>query len=195
MTTTPYLPLPELLQQIDEPARTGCQTLLAENRALFHTAWGSSHNHQAWPGGYYDHIQEVLNLAVVLYQALSPLRPLPFTLSDALLVLYLHDIEKPWAYEHDNQGHRQRKASFVGKDDQQAFRLQLLQRYNIPLTPAQENGLRYAEGEIGSYSNQRRTMNPLAAFCHMCDVASARVWFDYPLAVADDWARDGRSRA
>ena len=40
------------------------------------------------------------------------------------------------------------KASFVGKDDQQAFRLDVLQRYNIKLTPEQENGLRYAEGRL-----------------------------------------------
>jgi hypothetical protein len=185
--TKPYFSMDELLQMIDEPARVGCQQLLAENHILFQTAFGSSHNHQAWRGGYLDHIQEVLNIAVVLYEAMSPLRPLPFTLADALLVLYLHDIEKPWAYEQNEQGERQRKLSFAGKEDQQAFRLELLQRYSIFLTPEQENGLRYAEGEIGSYSNQRRTMGPLAAFCHMCDVASARLWFDHPWEMDDPW--------
>jgi hypothetical protein len=183
-----------LIQMIDEPARTGCQQLLAENRTLFQTVPGSSHNHQAWIGGYVDHIQEVLNIAVVLYETMSPLRSLPFTLSDALLVLYLHDIEKPWAYEQNEQGQRQRKTSFVGKEDQQAFRLDLLQRYHIQLTPEQENGLRYAEGEIGNYSNQRRTMGPLAAFCHLCDVASALLWFDHPWSADDPWSGASRLR-
>jgi hypothetical protein len=192
--TQPYLSMDTLLQLIDEPARTGCKQLLAENHTLFQTAWGSSHNHQAWPGGYFDHIQEVLNIAIVLYEAMSPLRPLPFTISDALLVLYLHDIEKPWAYEQNEKEQRQRKASFVGKEDQQAFRLELLQRYNIILTPEQENGLRYAEGEIGNYSNQRRTMGPLAAFCHLCDVTSARLWFDHPQAAGDPWPGAMRQR-
>jgi hypothetical protein len=193
MTQT-YLAMDALLMLMDEPARSGCRQLLVEQRSRFQQAFGSSHNHQAWPSGYFDHIQEVLNIAVVLYNALAPLRPLPFSLSDALLVLYLHDIEKPWAYEADAQGRLRRKANFATKEAQQAFRLNLLQQYNIRLTPEQENGLRYAEGEIGAYSNQQRTMGPLAAFCHSCDVISARLWFDHPWPANDPWPGAGRQR-
>lgn len=192
--TAPYHSLDTLLELIEEPARIGCQRLLAEQRALFQTAWGSSHNHQAWPGGYWDHIQEVLNIAVVLYETFNRLRPLPFTLSDALLVLFLHDLEKPWAYEPNAEGRLQRRADLASKEAQQAFRLDLLQRYEIALTPEQENGLRYAEGEIGQYSNRQRTMGPLAAFCHLCDVTSARLWFDHPWEAADPWPEASRPR-
>src|SRR5262249_9207094 len=72
---------------------------LAEHNDLFWSARGSSHNHQAWAGGYAHHVREVMNVAVVLYDALGQLRPLPFSLSDALVVLFVHDLEKPWAYE------------------------------------------------------------------------------------------------
>ena len=47
--------------------------------------------------------------------------------------------------------------------------------------------LRYAEGELADYTNKRRMMGPLAAMAHMCDVASARLWFDYPAATGDPW--------
>jgi hypothetical protein len=113
-----YLLMDSLVELIDEPARSGCRQLLSEQHQLFQSAFGSSHNHQAWPGGYFDHVQEVLNLAVVLYEALAPLRPLPFSLSDALLVLLLHDLEKPWAYEANEQGRPQRKAAFASKEAQ-----------------------------------------------------------------------------
>lgn len=48
--------------------------------------------------------------------------------------------------------------------------------YDIALTPQQENALRYVEGEGDDYSSERRVMNELAAFYHMCDVASARIF-------------------
>ena len=192
--TVPYLSMDALITLIDEPARRGCRQLLADQRVHFQAVPGSTHNHQAWPGGYFDHIQEVLNIAVVLYGTFDRLRPLPFTLSDALLVLFLHDLEKPWAYESNTSGGLQRKAALVTKEAQQAFRLEQLQRYDIRLTPEQQNALRYAEGEIGQYSNQERVMGPLAAFCHGCDVTSARLWFDHPWAAHDPWVGASRQR-
>ena len=47
-------------------------------------------------------------IAAVLHKEFSSLRPLPFTLSDALLVLFLHDLEKPWAYTPGKAGIRGR---------------------------------------------------------------------------------------
>jgi hypothetical protein len=40
-----------------------------------------------------------MNTAVILYHTFGQLRPMPFSLSDALVVLFVHDLEKPWAYE------------------------------------------------------------------------------------------------
>src|SRR5690606_18738444 len=72
--------------------------LWEDNIEKFNKAPGSTNNHQAWEGGYMDHICEAMNTACALYSALNSRRPLPFTLGDALLCLYLHDIEKPWKY-------------------------------------------------------------------------------------------------
>ena len=63
----------------------------------------------------------------------------------------------------------------------------MLSRYGMQLTAEHENGLRYAEGELADYSNKERRMGPLAAMAHMCDVASARLWFDHPAAIDDTW--------
>ncbi len=42
-----------------------------------------------------------MNLAEIFYEQMNSRRRLSFSLSDALLVLFLHDIEKPWKYSGD----------------------------------------------------------------------------------------------
>ena len=56
----------------------------------------------------------------------------------------------------------------------------IVKKLKIPLTAAQRNALRYAEGEKEDYHPTKRIMNPLAAFVHCCDTISARIWFDEP---------------
>lgn len=177
----------DLIAMIDEPNRTPCAHILAEHRTLFATVQGSTHNHQAWRGGYLDHVTDAMNIAVVLYEELSALRPVPFSLSDILLVMYLHDLEKPWKYELGVDGQLEHRAELSTKQLHQKFRVEKLLEYGVLLTAEHENALRYAEGELADYTNKRRVMGPLAAMAHMCDVASARLWFDYPAAVGDPW--------
>jgi hypothetical protein len=188
MATRPYLSLDQLLDLVDPEPAAGCRALLARNADALAAATGSSHNHQAWPGGYLDHVQEVMNVAVVLYEALAAQRPLEHSLSDALIVLFLHDLEKPWAYTTDDAGVRVRKPEVADKDGQQAHRLRTAAECGVPLTAAQVDAMRFVEGELGAYSNRRRAMSPLAAFCHLCDVTSARIWFDHPRPEGDPWA-------
>ena len=190
-----YLSLEQLLDLVDPGPRAGCQQLLRRHAAELAVATGSSHNHQAWPGGYLDHIQETMNVAVVMYEALTAVRALEHTLSDALVVMFLHDLEKPWAYETDAAGARVRKAGLADKDGQQALRLRTAADCGITLTPAQATAMRFVEGEIGHYSNRHRAMSPLAAFCHLCDVTSARIWFDHPAVADDPWGGARRRQA
>ena len=77
---------------IEEPNRSACLRILADNRKLFQTVQGSTNNHQNWPGGYFDHVQEIMNIAVVRYGQMNSIRSLPFSLSDLLLVVYLHAV-------------------------------------------------------------------------------------------------------
>lgn len=187
-----HLEVDDLVQMIDEPNRRGCMALLQDNRRLFETVQGSTNNHQAWPGGYLDHVREVMNIAVLVHGTLLSARMLSFSLSDLLLVVFLHDVEKPWKYDLGEDGQLHHKPSMQTKEDHQRFRMEKLAEYGISLTPEQENGLKYAEGELMDYSSRERRMGPLAAAAHMCDVASARIWFDHPRPVNDEWA--GASR-
>ena len=65
---------------------------------------------------------------------------------------------------------------------------------DLHLTEEQRNGMKYVEGELDDYTNKKRSMGPLAAFCHVCDVTSARLWFDYPMDEDDLWQGAYRTR-
>lgn len=189
-----YHTIEELLNLVDEPNGSACKNILSDNRKLFQTVQGSTNNHQNWPGGYFDHIQEIMNIAVILYDRLNSVRLLPFSLSDLLLVVYLHDVEKPWKYEFHEDGQLHYKSSMQTKENHQQFRMAKLKDYGIVFTSEQENGIKYAEGELNDYSNRHRVMGPLACVAHMCDVTSARLWFNHPMEHNDPWKGAKRIR-
>lgn len=189
-----YFTIEELINFIDEPNRTGCFDILNKNRALFETIQGSTHNHQAWPGGYFDHILDTMNYGFHLYDFNSSFgRPLPFSKSDGLLIMFLHDLEKPWRIEKMPDGTVRNRPGLDTKAAFKAFREDKLKEYNIIVNDYQMNGLTYVEGELSDYSSTQRVMNELAAFCHQCDNWSARSWYNYPKPVGlDEWFGAGR---
>ena len=179
--------LEEMVAMIDAPNGPICAKILDENRTLFNLARGSTYNHQTWPGGYWDHVEEAMNIGIVLFGTLDGIRPLPFSLSDALLILFLHDIEKPWRFELEPDGTFRNRPNMETKEERAAFRTRKLAEEGIVLTPAQLNVLTYVEGEHKDYSSLRRVSNELANFCHLADVTSARIWHDCPAAADDPW--------
>lgn len=194
--TLDYLRIEALLALIDSPAREACERILKEHRGAFEATPGSTHNHQTWPGGYIDHITDGMNYARHLFALDSALgRPMPFSLSDALLIFYLHDLEKPWRILVSASGEASNRPGLDTKDAFKAFREQKLREHGLALTPAQLNGLTYVEGEMQDYSSQRRVMNELAAFCHKVDVWSARQGYAYPKPDGlDEWQGADRFR-
>ncbi|MEY4723553.1 MAG: hypothetical protein RLZZ324_1066 [Candidatus Parcubacteria bacterium] len=190
-----YLPLERLITMMDWPAAGICWRILTDHRALFEKARGSTHNHHTWDGGYIDHVTDGMNYARHLYALDAAFgRPLPFTLADALLVFFLHDLEKPWRILVDAEGQASNRPGLATKAEYKKFREDKLAEYGLQLTPAQLNGLTYVEGEHNDYSSKHRVMNELAAFCHKVDVWSARGWYDYPKAEGDEWTGAGRFR-
>lgn len=184
-----YFSMDEALSFIDEPNRSACFKILNENRQLFETIPGSTHNHQTFVGGFYGHIEDCLNYAYYLYDFDKSFeREIPFSKSDALLIMFLHDLEKPWRIEVMEDGTVRNRPGLDTKEAFKQFREDKLKEYGIVLTPAQLNGLTYVEGELKDYSSTHRVMNELAAFCHKVDVHSARIWYDYPKhAGQDEW--------
>ena len=190
-----YRPIEDLIALIDEPNRTSCKRILDDHRARFEKARGSTHNHQTWDGGYIDHVTDGMNYARHLYafdEAFG--RLLPFSLSDALLVFFLHDLEKPWRILVDDQGAASNRQGLATKEEFKQFRENKLAEYGLKLTPSQLNGFTYVEGEQKDYSSTHRVMNELAAFCHKVDNWCARGWYAYPKAEGDEWTGATRFR-
>lgn len=151
-------------------------------------AKGSSHNHQVWSGGYHDHLVHCFILAQDLYRLLRervgsgphPVQyiggvytddPLTFSLESAIVVLYLHDIEKIFKY-----GLWPNRYSDRLKKSKDAWYLGILpEKYGVWLSEQELNALQYIHGEGDDYSGEHRVMGPLAGFCHAIDVLSARV--------------------
>jgi hypothetical protein len=170
----------DLVRRLPSTLWRPTMAMIEKNEALFDVAPGSTHNHQAWPGGYWDHIAEVCEMVEHLYDGLLNMgRPLPFFPEDAIVVLFFHDLEKPWRISTDNDG---KYISLFPKDGSQEFREKQLRKYEIwdLLTADQQEALKWVEGEHEHYSQGKRSMTPLAAFCHLCDTASARIFHDYP---------------
>jgi len=209
--TLVYYDVDELLNVIEEPQRTQLRKLLDDNNWRIVHAPGSTHNHQAWQGGYSDHVLEICNIALQLYQFIvltGRMNLLPaseqFSLSDALLVLFLHDIEKPWRVELnddgsialDDDGKFVIKPDMLSKANRELFKKRLINEYEIELSEAHWHALKFVEGiRDKDYSPGARTMSPLAVFCHTCDLWSARVFYDFPLTEGDTWSPIGRTQS
>ncbi len=178
-----YLDFTALLSLIPDPNNQPFWDFYHMHRDAILAAQGSSHNHQAWEGGYLDHIVETMNIACRLYQTLNAARKLPFALHEALEVMYLHDLEKPFKVGKllifDNPNNGQQQQIEATKANRKALRADLIDKYGIKLTLDQRNALEYVEGVPDSkYTPGERTMGELAAFCHTCDILSARLWHD-----------------
>jgi len=159
------------LNQIDIDNRNQCIDFYEFLISNCSEAKGSSNNHQNWEGGYFDHVEEIFKYAIRLYETLTQDRDLDFSLSDALLVLFLHDIEKPIKYS---------KLSTQYNLTDNDLRKTLIDKFGFKLTEEHNLALKYIHGEGDDYRKDKRVMSPLCAFCHCCDVISARIFFDYP---------------
>jgi len=171
-----YYNLEELINNIEEPNKSACMKIYLENKTIFEQARGSSVKHQSWEGWYLDHLRDTMNIAIELYKNLGSHRPLPFSLSDVLLILYLHDLEKPWKYAWNEE----QKAELKSFWDYKNFIKSKINEYWFKLTTEHWNGLKYIHWEWEDYDPKTRIQWPLAAFVHVCDTISARIWFDFP---------------
>ncbi len=160
----------EFLLHIDEPNRLGCFELLEVHQERIIKSPGSKKKHHAWAGGYLDHLADVMWFAQNLYPLIieKPCSP-AFSLGDAMLIIFIHDLEKPWKYVEPSK-------SFKDDQDKLQFILTMIEKFDIRLSENQKNGLQYIHGEGADYNPNTVIQKPIAAFCHICDTASARLW-------------------
>lgn len=133
-----YYNLNELLDMIDEPNRDSCLKIYLENKTIFEMSKGSNIKHQAWEGWYLDHVRDIMNIAIKLYSDLNNCRTLSFSLSDSLLVLYLHDLEKPRKYAGNEKDKTELKSFLDYKD----FIKSKIDEYWFQLTKEHWNALK-----------------------------------------------------
>ena len=192
--------LRELLERMADPRRDALLQIYDDLAELFHHAAGSSHNHQAWPGGYADHIAECLRINTVTYAALNGFRELPFTEDSAAICLFFHDIEKPFRYgpmDDPNVAYWHQWIQMEGLNDfaevvdlpspptwkwwekaKWEILKKLSNQYGLVLTGQEVNALLFTHGEGSAHKKDQRVAGPLAAHVHHCDNTSARIYFD-----------------
>lgn len=145
----------------------------------FYLAKGSESKHQAWHGGYNDHITQCLSIAEYLWHT-GLIRynknSIDFDWPDVVYVLYFHDVEKMYKYVTTPLNICPNGIPDCNDKDRYLYR-DLFERYSIVFSDKQKNALKYIHGEGSDYC-ENRVMNGLAAFCHCCDTMSARIFYD-----------------
>ena len=199
MSTPNYQRLRDLLEYIDEPNRGHYHRLLNDHALRFQQAAGSSHNHQAWAGGFWNHTLETMNIFWQLFDIFE--ERFPFmpeaerpTRSDGLLAMALHDIEKLWAYiikdgrlVFGDNGQPKSAGLWSNKTERRGFAKGVIAAYGFDLSPSAQNALTFVEGIPDElYTPNERLMGRLAALCHSADVISARTCHDFPLPNDED---------
>lgn len=170
------LPLEKLFDKLDKRQAEVARKIYQDYKENIETIPGSSTKHQIWEGGYLSHIEEAMNIASVLYDSLSNCRPLPFSLSDALFCVYMHDFDKVQRFRWVDG--ELLKSGDYSKDYIDKTAKLLKEKYDYELTSEQYNALKYAHGEGLDYHPTDRIMLPLATLVHCADVISARVWYN-----------------
>ncbi len=177
--------LEEYLTLIEWENVQACLKMYEDDKHMYISAPGSSHNHQHWSGWYYDHIRDVCYLAEQFYGLLVSLGRRPdFSLGDVILTLFLHDLEKPVKYSWTEEQKQELYSFCTDENDKwwyQNFILYKAEKYGIVLSDIHLNAIKYVHGEWDDYTWNKRTQLPLAAFIHSCDTMSARMFYDYPL--------------
>ena len=175
----------QLLETLEDPRQHALLKIYRDLGDLFHHGAGGN-NHQNWPGGYADHVAEIIRINRILYPAMNAVRPLPFTMGQADVVLFFHDIEKPFKYGppddprvmrfEDGVGamldslrerHHEKTAVVTSHDEamwaeeawegaKQQILLDLTGSYGFEFSPEEANGMKFIHGE----GKDRRVAGP-----------------------------------
>lgn len=171
-----------LKKQITGDRQTPILNVYEHYHDIFHFAKGSNVKHQAWQGGYADHITECLEINEIYYNGLNKKRKLDeFTLEEAAISLFFHDFEKPFKYGPDTdpvcaalQKRNQRREDWEKTKWDMIHECET--RFGFTLSDREREAIHLTHGEGDDYSPDRNVATPLSAHIHNCDTASARIW-------------------
>jgi hypothetical protein len=126
-----------------------------------------------------------MNIAIVIFNSLNSCRKLDLSLQDVLLVLFLHDLEKPWKYS-DNDSDVELYKRFKTTEE---FKRYIIEKYSFDLNEDIWKGLKHVHGEMDDFDPHIKIQSSLSAFAHICDNISARIWFNFPNEF-DNWSKE-----
>lgn len=161
-------PIDHYLNLIEGANGVACRQMFEQYENIFMRAPGSKVKHQTWEGGYVQHLCQCMALAEFLYEPIKNIGGVDFSLSDAVLILILHDLEKPFKYVEGKV--------FNNDTEKKEFIASQIKLFNISLNEKHLNALKYIHGEGDDYSPNINIQWSLSAYVHVCDVTSARIW-------------------
>jgi len=174
-----FLDLHQIVQKVEMPNRDAIIEVYVQNAERIAQTPGARKKHQAWEGGYLDHVVYATNYGIRLHNLNKELGFKPdHNEGDISLVMLLHDFGKIARYKRGKNGW-----DYVEKPDQAEhdfFNL-AIDSNGFQLTNIQRNALEFVHGEGSKYTPQGRLMVPLATVCHQADVWNARYCPDNPL--------------
>ena len=122
-------------------------------------ASGKVHFHNAWPGGYLDHVLRVTETALKMASLYKTLEgDVNFTKQELVFAALHHDLGKlgnpdegPHYVDQDSDWHRKRGEMYKLNDNVQYFKvtdraLFLLQKFNIQITQNEWLGIKLSDG-------------------------------------------------
>jgi hypothetical protein len=184
MSNLLHLRLVDFLNNMQDPRKVKLIQIYNEHKDLFHISKGSNTKHQAWPGGYADHLTETFRVNQVTYEALATgLRKPPFSKDSAIISLFFHDAEKLFKYGPQNHTEsNQWRALQIQKnlswEDVKYLVIEALICESLEsfFTQDERNALKYTHGEGSDYQKDKHVSCPLAAHVHHCDNTSSNIY-------------------
>lgn len=174
-----FLDLHQIVQLVDQPNKDAIIESYVQNAERVAQTPGARKKHQAWDGGYLDHVVYATNYGIALHNLHKQIGFQPdYSESDIAIVMLLHDFGKVARYRKVENGWDYVENPNQAEHD---FFNHIIESHNFQLTAIQMNALEFVHGEGSKYTQKRRLMLPLATICHQADIWTARDCPDNPL--------------
>ncbi len=184
LTQIKYRDLHQIVSLVELPNKIPIIRAYVEHASEIAKTPGSRKKHQAWDGGYLDHIVYATNYALMLHNLHRNIGFEPdHDEGDIALVMLLHDFGKIVRYRKVSDGW-----DYVDNpnDAEYSFFEKAITEFGFKLTSQQLNALEFVHGEGAKYTPKGRLMLPLATICHEADVWNARYCPNNPLSNGKD---------
>ena len=169
----------QIVQLVEMPNRDPIIDAYVQNAKKIARTPGARKKHQAWEGGYLDHVVYSTNYGIKLHNLNLEFGFKPdHNEGDIALVMLLHDFGKIVRYKRVEDCWDYVKNPDKAEHD---FLDKSIKDYGFQLNDIQKNALEFVHGEGSKYTPNGRLMLSLATICHQADVWNARYSPNNPL--------------